>query len=111
MIIHTPEPERRIIENYDFWFHNGNIFSLQIDKAMGDTVDFQTSPTAVLIHLVSKPHRTNPDTTIPAEDITLFLSHIYTIIKKTEEVVPLTSEQQIEWQKTVQEINKTTKVM
>lgn len=111
MIIQSPEPEKRLLENYDFWFHNGNIFSLQIDKGAGDTVDFSASPTAIQIHLVEKPHRTLPDTTVPAEDITIFLSHIYTIIKKTEEMVPLTSEQQLQWQKTVQELGKSTKIM
>jgi hypothetical protein len=111
MILNLPEPEKHIVDNYDFWFTNGQVMSLQIDPVLGDHIDFSTHPTAVTIHLAAKPHRTNPDNRLPQEDITIFLSHLLTIIKKTEEVVPLTTEQQIQWQKTVQEIAKTTKVM
>jgi hypothetical protein len=111
MIIESVGPPKRKVEDYDFWFTNGQIMSLQIDKEAGDTVDFTTHPTVVMIHLASKPHKTDPETMMPAEDITLFMSHIISIIKKSREVQPMSVEQQQEWRKTVQEIVKTTKVM
>lgn len=111
MIIQSQEPDKRIVENYDFWFQNGQVMTMQVDELAGDTIDFVTHPTAVRIHLAPKPHRTNPEKVIPEEDITIFVSHIMTVIKKIETVQPLTSEQQVAWQKTVQEISKTTKLM
>lgn len=111
MIIDSQDPPKRLIEEYDFWFTNGQITSLQIDKEQGDHIDFNSYPHAVLIHLAEKPHKTSPDTVVPSEDITLFVSHITTIIKRPREVQPLSNEQQLQWRKTVQEITKSTKVM
>jgi hypothetical protein len=107
MIIQTPEPTPRLIEEYDIRFVNGDIMSVAVDKTAGDTIDFDASPLAVQIRLVAKSSPTNPEVVMRAEDHTVFVSHILSITKKTKQVIPLTTEQQLEWQKVIQQMSKT----
>lgn len=106
MYITSPDPQTRHLEVYDFFFQNGQVFRIAVDRAAGDTVDWDTNPMSVLFHQEPHPHNTNPEITVPAEDHTVFLSHVLRIIKHEEEAMPLTTEQQISLQATVQELTK-----
>lgn len=106
MYITSPDPQTRHLEVYDFFFQNGQVFTISLDKECGDTVDWTTTPMAVLFHQQAHPQTTSPDTAVPAEDHTIFLTHVLRIVKHEEDVMPLTTEQQLSLQATVQELTK-----
>lgn len=106
MYITSPDPKTRHLEVFDFWFENGMVFTISVDKEAGDTIDWDTSPSVVRIHLTTHPHNTNPEIMIPAEDHTIFIKHVIRLIKHEEEAMPLTTEQQLALRATVQEITK-----
>lgn len=107
MIIQNPDPITRTIDDYELHFTNGQSMSIEVDAEAGDTTDFTTHPLAILIHLETKPSRTSPNQMMGAEDLTIFLSHILSIVKRQKTVTPLTFEQKMEWTKTVNEISRT----
>lgn len=96
----------RHLEVYDFWFENGMVFTISVDKEGGDSIDWATNPSVVMIHLSAHPHNTNPEIMIPAEDHTIFVKHILRLVKHEEDAMPLTTEQRLALSATVQEISK-----
>lgn len=107
MLIQSPDPITRIVEDYEFRFANGQSLATRIDTEAGDTIDTTTHPLVIMLHFAAKPSANNPKVIIPKEDLTIFLSHVLSITKVEKEIVPLTTEQQMAWMKTVQEIGKT----
>lgn len=107
MFITSPDPISRMIDEYEFVFTNGQSMTVPVDVVVGDSIDFNTHPMAVMIHMETKPSPTNPAVTMKPEDVTIFVSHILTIVKRQKEFIPLSTEQQDAWKRTVQEISKT----
>lgn len=107
MKIFHPDPKKRTIDDYDFSFSNGMMRPVSLDKEAGDTVDFDTHPGAVLIHIVGKPSPIDPSLSTPPEDITLFTQHLLTVDHRIREVEDLTFEERLAWNQTFQEMSKT----
>jgi hypothetical protein len=105
MII-NPHLEPHIVDDYDISFDNGLSMSITVDKEAGDTIDWTTSPLVVQFHAAAKPSVTDPDTLLPAEDTTIFLSHVLSISHRCREVMPRTPDQDIAF-KTLHKLSST----
>ena len=97
MILKSPDPARRLVEEYKFSFSGGQILPVIIDKEAGDTVSFEKQPLAILISIVAKPSYFDPTVRTKAEEITIFYTHLLAIEKFEREVVDMTVEQREEW--------------
>lgn len=104
MIITSPDPPKRLLDEYDFWFINGQSLLITVDREAGDSIDFDTHPLAVRVSLTSKPSRNEAGVTLTAEDNTIFLKHVLTIQHRQRELTLPTFEQKEEWRKTIQEL-------
>lgn len=107
MYITSPDPLKKLIEEFDFTFQNGMTLPISLDKTAGDEVDLDTYPHAILIKLAEKPSLVDSTKMLPAEKITIFTTHLLTIQQRTKEVEDITQEQKDIWKKTIQEISKT----
>ena len=97
MILKSPDPARRIVEDYDFSFVGGQTLPITIDKELGDTITFDSAPVGVTIKLVAKPSLTDPSKMLMPEEITIFYSHLIAVQKRLREVVDMTTEQREQW--------------
>lgn len=104
MIINEPEV-KRVVDDYDFVFISGQMMPVTIDKEAGDTVEIDKD--SVVINLTAKKSLTDPNRTLPAEEITIFAKHLISIQHRKREVVELTAEQKVSWMRTLQELNST----
>jgi len=102
MIIKSPDPTPRKVDDYEFVFTSGYIMPVTIDNFLGDSIEFTDS--GVTIHLVAKPSIADPAQTMPAEDVTIFLRHLCSVVHRVRELIPQTVEQKLEWKKTLQEL-------
>lgn len=107
MILNSPDIPSRIVDEYEFWFENGNSITVSIDKELGDSIDFSTHPMAVVISLSAKPGKTDPSQMMDAQDLTVFIGHVLSIQHTTKTFTPPTLAQQDEWKKTILELSKT----
>src|SRR4051812_10540781 len=98
--------EERLLEEYDITFTGGHMMTVAICKDEGDTVDFAKYPSlAVEFHIGPKKGLTSdPDSTLPAEDITLFTSHILAIQKRVRVIKPIPAEQKAAWDNTMRSL-------
>ena len=109
MYITESDPKVKTVDDLDFTFSNGLVMPITIDKAAGDVVDWNIHEDAIVIHLSAKPSQ-DGESTLPAEDITVFRKNILLIQHRTREITELTSAQKreiSEWKKTLQEVPKT----
>ena len=97
MILKSPDPTSRVVEDYEFSFNGGQVLPITIDRELGDTVSFDQAPLAIVIKLVAKPSKVDPDRTLPPEEITIFHTHLIAIQKRPREVTDLTVEQREQW--------------
>lgn len=88
-------PATRTVDEYDFVFTGGVGMSVTIDSAAGDHI--KQSDKTITIYRAPKPTLGDPDQLYPAEDITLFVSHIMSIQHRLREVQNFTPDQQLEW--------------
>lgn len=95
----------RIVEDYDICFESGMILPFTVDKSIGDSIEI--NDLFVKVNLVASQSPNDPDRTLPAREVTVFVSKIASIEKRTREVVALTSDQKAEWHKTFKELSKT----
>ena len=93
MIISDPDPQPVLYDDYDVTFSNGLLMSFTVAKALGDTVDFDTSPMAVQFHFAEKQSPTDEDAKVPPEDITVMMQHVITISHRTRSVTPASREE------------------
>lgn len=89
-------------EDYDITFSSGGSISLTIDPAKGDTIVFGDKLT--IITLTAKSTLSDLETTLPAETITIYTSHIVAVRHISRKTIALTPEERFELTKT---INKT----
>jgi hypothetical protein len=87
----------RVVEDYDFVFSSGQVMPITIDRNLGDEVDFTGAPLAISIKLCAKPSVANPDVMLPAEEVTIFQSHLIAIQKRLRTVNDLSPEQKAQW--------------
>lgn len=106
MFITTPDPVKKIIEEYDFSFRDGLDQSYSVDQEAGDTIDIDTYPHAIVLNLVARPS-IDPARKYPARQVTIFTNHLLSITKRVREVEEPTEEQKELIRLTVQEISKT----
>lgn len=105
MIIESTNPPK-IINEYDISILSGMIMPVTIDEKAGDT--FEELTDRLKIYLAPKPNFHDSTKFIPAENIEIYKTHIVSVNHRTREVPQLTPEQQVQWQKTIQEIGKVT---
>jgi hypothetical protein len=103
MLVITPEV-KRTVHDYDFVLRSNMVLPVTINPDAGDTIVF--SDKVVLISLVSKPSTTDPDSVVPAEDITIFIDSLASVQHRIREITELTPEQRFAWNKTLQEIGR-----
>lgn len=101
MIINTPL-ETKVVDEYDIATGGGLVMPVTIDPKAGDT--FEESDSKFTIHIAPRQSMNDPMKSLPAENITIYKSHVISINHRTREVPPLTPEQQFEWNKTLQEM-------
>lgn len=94
MRIDTPDPVTYVVDDYDFQFANGLLMTLSVNKGLGDTVDRETTPMAVIFHFSEKPSITDPEAKTPAEDVTVLMKHVITISHHLRTVTPPTQREQ-----------------
>lgn len=99
MLVSTPLVVSTV-EDYDFTFVDGVSMNVTVDISKGDTV--KETESRIHIYLTAKPSRNNPNKILPAEDTTLFKRQLVAIQRRTREVTGLTTEQQFEWDKTIE---------
>lgn len=103
MIVNAPEV-KRMVDDYDFTFAAGMVMQITVNTDAGDTITF-TDP--IVIRSAAKPSMNDPDIMIPAEEISVYKTHLAAVHHRVREIVELTPEQQHEWAKTLKEITKT----
>jgi hypothetical protein len=106
MIIY-PTTTTHTVEDFDIQLSNGTFMSITVDREAGDTVDWDTSPLVAKFHLSEKPSPTDLDVKMPAEDLTVFVSHIISVTRRTRTVVPVSPEQKDEFRKTLHKLSGT----
>ena len=106
MLIQPPDPITHQIDDYDFNFTNGAMLPVSLNRTAGDTIDFDSHPTAIRIMLVRKPSLADASVILPAEDITVFLSHLLMINHRIRTVTELTTAEQREWKESIQRIGQ-----
>lgn len=105
MLVSTPQAKRTVID-YDIIFVSGLVVEpITIDPLAGDTITFEDH--AILVHLHPKSSINDPDITLPGTDFTIFTKNLALVKKMEREILDLTPDQKFEWQKTIQELNKT----
>lgn len=107
MRIESPLPEPYLVDDYDFHFSSGLTMSFSIAKDLGDTIDFDTSPMAVQLHFAEKPSTTDPDATVPPEDITVLMQHVLLVAHRTRTVQPPSREEKDNFQRSLHKLGKT----
>lgn len=90
----SPSVSKKVIDEYDFIFVSGMILPVTIDKSLGDTLEYVEG--GIKIKLTPKPSLSDPETSLPAEDITIFSNQLLAIQHRTRDIVTLTPEEQYE---------------
>ena len=104
MLVTSPELKKKV-DDYDIVFDSGMLLPITLDSTLGDTIIFGEK--LITVVLTSKTSLNDPTKTLPAEDITIFVSHIVSIQHRVREVVELTPEQKLDWQKAFKEATDT----
>lgn len=97
MILNSPEV-KRIVDDYDIVFESGMMLNVTLDFSLGDEIHFTDSQ--ILITMASKPSKSDPTKLTTAEDNTVFLRHVASIVHRKREVLELNPEQKHELAKT-----------
>lgn len=92
MLIDSPEIKKTVID-YDIVLDFGVTVPITIDPSKGDTIELGDK--IISIHMPSKASDNNPEHQLPAEDMTIFVSHVVSIQRREREVVELSPEQKL----------------
>ena len=104
MLISSPEIKKKV-DDYDILFDSGMMLPITIDTSLGDVIMFNDR--LITVTLTAKPSINDPAKMLPTEDITVFTSHIVSIQHRVREVIELTPEQKLDWQRAFKEISGT----
>ena len=105
MKINSP-PETHRVDDYDFNFSNGLFMSITVDKEAGDTIEEPDTHTRVF-KLSEKPSRTQADTMLPPEEVSIYMPHVLSVTHRTRLQTAPTKEQSDEFQKTLHKLTGT----
>lgn len=106
MPIEISEPiVKHLVHDYDIVSRSGMVMPITIDVEAGDSIKY--NDLTILIHLASKPSQTDPDRTLPAEDITIFTNQVFSIQSREREITLQTSEQKEAWKNLIHELGAT----
>jgi len=97
MHITSSEPPTKTVEQYDITLNSGLFIPIQLDPAVGDTIDI--TPTVISVHRAEVPSLIDPSIKHPAEDVTVFISNVALIIHRTVEVSTVVPKLDEEWVK------------
>lgn len=100
MRISAPSSTKTVVK-YDFVFSNQTVLPVEVDEAAGDSLVIDSE--GIHLHLSEKPHAMNPSLDIPEEDYLINPNHLVWTRKMVVEVMDMTPEAKVEWQKTIQE--------
>jgi hypothetical protein len=103
MLIETPIV-LKTLHDYDILFDSGMMIPITVDLASGDTISF--NDLTITVQLTAKPSLNDPAKVLPAEDITIFNSHIVSIQHRQREIQELSPEEKYTWQETFKELSK-----
>ena len=106
MLVESKQSPRKV-HDFVFTFGSGFFIEYTVDHEAGDRIDFD-DPEAVKLYLAAKPSATDPDTILPAEDITIRKVHLAITKHREREVVPMSPDQQLAWKKVLQEMTTKT---
>ena len=99
-------PEAHLVDDYDFNFSNGLFMSITVDKEAGDTIEEPDAQTRVF-KLSEKPSRTQSDTMLPPEEVSIYMPHVLYVTHRTRIQLLPTKEQSDEFQKTLHKLTGT----
>lgn len=91
MIINSPDPEPKVIDEFDFVFSGGQHLNITIDESKGDIVKIEDD--YFQFNIAEIPSPANPAQKSPAEHTTVFKKHLLTISHRKREIIPPTPEQ------------------
>ena len=106
MLLTSTEPEPRIVTDYEFAFTNGISYTLEVDLDSGDTIDWATNPSVVIIGRAARPSSTEVGIMIPAQETTIFVASLISVTKQTRTITSATTEQKIEFQNILEDLAK-----
>ena len=87
----VPEPYK--VDDFSFTFANGVIVPLTVAKDLGDTIDWDTNPTAVRFSIAPKPSLLDSEVTMPSGEVTIMMQHVIMIEHRTRMVQPPSKEE------------------
>lgn len=97
--------EPKVVIDYDFTLEGGIGIPLVIDPTLGDSIEFGDQE--VKVFLKGRPTLLDKTKFLAPDEVKISRSKILAYHRREREVLPLTPEQQAEWDKTVQEFGKT----
>ena len=93
MRIENTLPEPYECEDFTFTFATGLIVPLTAAKDLGDTIDWDTNPTAVRFSIAPKPSFLDSEVTMPSGEVTIMMQHVIMIEHRTRMVQPPSKEE------------------
>lgn len=103
MLIETPV-EPKIVLDYDFTLEGGVGIPLVIDPSVGDSIEF--GDLEVKVTLKGRATLLDESKFLAPDEFSITRSKILAYHKREREVMPLTPEQQVAWNKTLQEMGR-----
>lgn len=85
---------KKILIDFDVTMSFGAILPITIDESLGDR--FYVTKDTLNFEIAAKPSQADPEVNTPAENITVYTSHIACIQRREREVIELTPEQKFE---------------
>lgn len=95
----------KIVLDYDFTLEGGVGIPVTIDPTIGDAIMF--SDNEVHINLRGRPTLMDKSKFLASDSVVINRTKILAYHVREREVFPLTPEQAIEWEKTIQEMGRT----
>lgn len=106
MIIKSPDPVPRMVEDYDVVLSNGLLRSVTIDREAGDYMTEDGN--RILFFIAERVSPMNPNTKTPAESLEFNKRHVAFVESKKRIVSPVPVEQRELTHVTIKELSKTT---
>lgn len=104
MQINSSDP-KRLVYDYDFNFVGGSVIPLTVDPMQGDQIlGLGEEFPIIRVSLTAKPSLTDPDTLLPAEEVSIYKTHLLAVQKRTREITPLSADEKAEWTNTIKEL-------
>lgn len=103
MLTETPL-NPKLVYDYDFTLEGGIGIPLTIDPTLGDSIEFGVEDIKVI--LKGRPTLQDKDKFLAPDEVVIHRIKVLAYHKREREVLPLTPEQQAEWDRTLQEMGK-----